>query len=237
MRRHGWFAALVTLTVLGCGTEGGIFSEGEAGAGAGGTSTGNGGDDPSTSSTGGAPSTSSTGGDPNTSSSTGGAPNTSSSTGGDGGAPSTSSTGTGGDMLPPVDCGNELCKIDGDSACCWDNYQFYGQPQGECVMGTVETDGCQTSAMGEPQAAGAETRIECQGPVHCAASETCCGELRSAFAQGQQIFFYESVTCQQACAGNQEVPLCDPTAATPCPLGGNCQQSSLLPTGYFVCAN
>lgn len=236
MRRHGWFVALVTFTVLGCGTESGIFSEGETGAGAAGETGGNGGDDPTTSSTGGAPSTSSNGGAPSTSSN-GGAPTTTSSNGGDGGDPTTSSTGTGGDMLPPVDCGNELCKVDDDGACCWDNYQFYGQPQGECVMGSVANDGCQTSAMGEPQQPGAETRIECQNAIHCGATETCCGELRSAFAQGQQVFFYESVTCQQMCVGNQEVPLCDPTSLTPCPLGGNCQQSSLLPTGYFVCAN
>ncbi|HHH30160.1 MAG TPA: hypothetical protein ENK57_17705, partial [Polyangiaceae bacterium] len=202
MRRHGWFAWLITFTALGCGTEAGIFSDG--GTGTGGETSGTGGDTSATSSAGGEPSTSSTGGAPTTSS-TGGAPSTSSSTGGvggTGGEPSTgSSTGTGGDMLPPVDCDGTTCKVDDDGACCWDNYEIYGEPQGECVQGTVATDGCQTFAMGEPQAPGAETRIECQTNVHCGAAETCCGELRSAFAQGQQIFFYESVTCQQNCGG------------------------------------
>jgi len=245
-RRHGWVAALVIITAWGCGTESGIFADGDSGAGAGSTITSAGGSDTgvggdsSTSGNGGDPTTTGTGGAPTTTG-TGGAPDASST--GVGGEPSTSSTGAGGDMLPPVDCGGTTCKVTDDGACCWDNHELYGPPQGECVQGTVANDGCQTFSQDEPGQPGAESRIECQSNIHCAANETCCGELRSAFSQtlNQQIFFYESVTCQQTCGGGgpgpQEVPLCDPGEANPCPQGGTCQQSTLLPSGYFVCAN
>jgi hypothetical protein len=133
----------------------------------------------------------------------------------------TCTPGGGGNM---VDCGPGLaCAVGPQAACCWDTYLTEGQPQGECVTGPPDADGCATQEDGS----GHETRIECQGAGSCAAGEICCGELYDS-PQGQN---YMNATCQASCSsfticvGDQE-----------CSGGESCNDSSYLPDGYGFCA-
>ncbi len=148
----------------------------------------------------------------------------------------TTSSSTGGATLV---CGDVDCPQGGLNACCWDNYQLNGAPQGQCVMGSPDNDGCITQAAAN---AGFETRIECQVPSQCAPGQVCCGDRQTYGGGGQpQVTWYASLTCVSDCPW-PDVELCEP-GVTPCPivdLNGVptqliCKPSQLLPSGYFVC--
>ena len=141
-----------------------------------------------------------------------------------------SSSSSGGGIA--VDCGQTECKVENQSACCWDNFQLNGPPQGECVQGSPENDGCDTEYDGMGN--GAETRIECQLPSHCKDGEFCCGD-RVLLDAGSA--YYATTSCQASCDEPDRI-LCDPLAASDlCPLGTFCVESQLLPPGYFICSN
>jgi hypothetical protein len=177
-----------------------------------------------------------------TQASTGGGGSTSSS-GGSGGATTSQSTTTGPGGGSSIDCGQTSCSFGGDSACCWDLYQQYGMPYAECVMGSVENDGCSTTMPGEPGEPGIETRIECQTTSQCGGGQVCCGHREQFFSGGQQYTYYESLTCQASCQW-PDITMCDdlqwsgncPMVDGPNgPVQGECKQSDLLPPGYIVC--
>jgi hypothetical protein len=148
-----------------------------------------------------------------------------------------------GPMPPPVmvGCGDVECPVDGQSACCWDEYNYNDPPQGECVSGPVDNDNCATdfgdNNNGVP---GFETRIECQLPEHCPQGTVCCADL----TQTQNGNWYNYIRCAATCDYPQQRVLCDPQAPdNVCPTvqTGNgpvqttCQGSTILPPGYNIC--
>ena len=235
---------LVGTAMAACGTDTtGVFASGEPGTGAsGGTGGqgGNGGDGGA--GNGGA----GTGGVGNGGSGTGGAGNGGSGTGGAGNGSSSSSSAqssSSGPMPPPVmvTCGDVLCPVEGQSACCWDEYEFNAAPRGECVTGPDDNDNCATD-FGNPDQGvpGFETRIECQIPAHCPEGTVCCGEL----TQTNNGNWYNLTRCAATCEYGPHRVLCDPQAPdSDCPMVDigngpeqpNCLPSTILPDGYFIC--
>jgi hypothetical protein len=139
-----------------------------------------------------------------------------------------SSSSTGG-MQDSVTCGDMLsCPVNGTHACCWDQDSQNDQPPfGKCVMGSPGNDGCATT--GGP--GGFHARITCDSPHQCPGG-FCCGHR---ILLGGNSAYYDAVSCQAAC-DDPNVRLCDPNDNTQtCPMGSFCQQSGLLPNGYFVC--
>jgi hypothetical protein len=174
-----------------------------------------------------------------------GAPATVTSSGNSGGGGSGGSEGTGGDVTTGpgstgsgqpamLACGDSSCPVGEDSACCWDDKNFHGQPQAECVTGDPDEDNCATSEDNPP---GAETRIECQQPSHCEAGEVCCGERHSQMGVGT---WYSETVCADDCDW-PDIQLCEPGYVCPTieTMGGPvqlvCKPSQLLPPGYMVC--
>jgi tRNA A-37 threonylcarbamoyl transferase component Bud32 len=155
-------------------------------------------------------------------------------------ASATATASTAAPALPPLECGNTSCPAAGGGACCWDNALSQGPPQGECVSGSLQADGCATTARGET-VRGFETRIECQVSAHCNAGEVCCARLVERGHKGEP--YYEWVKCMPRC----EQPLrqlCDDVrSAEACPrlpsgnrtVAAECKRSTLLPAGYLVC--
>jgi hypothetical protein len=225
----------VALAAVACG-DSALFGDGSPG---GGNDDGSGGEGATTSESSSSGTTTSTssgmGGDPSTTS-TG---TTTTSTGGNGGEPGTGGTGgMQGDKL--LDCGDELCPVGENSACCWDPYQAYGQPQATCVTGSIANDQCATLH----DSSGIETLITCQTPLQCGASQTCCADRETVQLQNQQVTLYMETSCQTSC-NFPDIQLCnDLNSSADCPMlptqgGGSvqgvCQQSQLLPPGYYVC--
>ncbi len=148
---------------------------------------------------------------------------------------SSSSTGGGGNL---IECGMSKCNLMAGQSCCWDKYAYYPPPQAKCVTGDIYSDDCQTMQTGW----GAATRIECQGPANCGASELCCARRKTFYDNNMQYPLYDQLTCQKSC-NFPDIVVCDKN--TVCPMlpkqmGGGfvqgvCQQSSLLPKGYTVC--
>jgi hypothetical protein len=136
-----------------------------------------------------------------------------------------SSSSTGG-PTSMVTCGDGLsCPVNGEHACCWEQF---GQQGGTCVMGQPMQDGCDTSQ--NPQT-GFHARITCDSPKDCPTG-FCCGHLVFTGGGGD---YYDEVSCQTVC-DNQNVRICDPNdMLQTCLNGTSCQQSGLLPNGYFVC--
>ena len=230
-RRLAWTFASLTLLAIGCGDASVL-----------GTANGEGGDDVVVS-RGGSDGSGGDTGSATVGSGAGTTTSSSSSSSGTGGSAGVGGMGQGGEPpMATLECGNQLCPVAGDNACCFDRYQIYGQPQAECVMGPVASDGCTTSMPGENGPGGFETRIECQVPEHCP-GQICCGQ-REAFQQmGQTYGYYESVTCVNECSYPNIVLCATPGLEMGCPMLPSqngpvqsvCQQSSLLPTGYYVC--
>jgi len=152
---------------------------------------------------------------------------------------SSTTSGTGGTPNPgfTLDCGgNTACPGGGENACCWDNFSVNDPPQGECVDGPPESDMCLT------QIGGFETRIECQRTSDCGPGLLCCANR----IQTQQGSYYEELTCESSC-NFPDIQICeDEMDSMNCPqlplqgpgnntVQGECQQSDLLPNGYFVC--
>jgi hypothetical protein len=157
----------------------------------------------------------------------------SSSGGGEGGAVTSTSSGP----VSMIDCGMVECPQGGDNACCWDEHQFSEPPYGVCV--DMPPGDCNTAI--EP--GGVHTRISCQTQEHCPGM-VCCAQRDDFPFQGNQIFYYVTVTCQNACDYNQDQRiLCDPVNPS-CPMADVngmpvqlvCVNSALLPMGYGVCA-
>ncbi len=146
--------------------------------------------------------------------------------------------------MPPVvmiTCGDVVCPVEGQSACCWDEYEYNDPPRGECVSGPDDNDGCATD-FGGNGAPGFETRIECQLPEHCAEGTVCCADLN----QTQNGNWYSLLRCATTCEYPAQRVLCDPQApdnACPVIMTGNgpvqttCQPSSILPDGFTICRN
>ena len=236
---------VVGTTMAACGTDTtGLFASGGQGAGTSGDAGGQGGAGNGGSGQGGAGNGGSgQGGVGNGGSGQGGAGNGGSGQGGAGNGPSSSSSSTtqssSSGPMPPlvmVACGNVECPVDGQNACCWDEYEFSDPPQGECVSGPDNNDNCNTEA-GQ---SGFESRIECQLPEHCPAGTVCCGDL----TQTQNGNWYPLLRCAATCTYPQQRVVCDPQAPdTDCPIiqtgGGQvqstCQPSTILPDGYNIC--
>jgi hypothetical protein len=103
---------------------------------------------------------------------------------------------------------------------------------GRWVTGTPSAVGCQEADVD----GGRETRIECQVPEDCG-GDICCGQR---VAESNGTAYYTIVACAPTCTGGASVQLCDPALPSPCPPaadGGaeHCQQSMLLPGGYYIC--
>jgi hypothetical protein len=89
------------------------------------------------------------------------------------------------------------------------------------------------------QIQGGETMITCAGPDDCDAGQVCCADRE--FFQNQT--FYITLACHSSCDW-PDVTMCDPGDPNfPCPVVQTmmgpvqtvCQQSQILPSGYFVC--
>jgi hypothetical protein len=88
-----------------------------------------------------------------------------------------------------------------------------------CCFTTVgQTFSCESSGT----CGGGQVDIFCDGPEDCP-GQVCCGNF--------QFNNYTDLSCVDDC-GN-EVPICGPGGS--CSGGDTCQQSGVLPTGYFVC--
>ncbi len=212
--------------VVGCGIGGtdSLFTSGGAGGGSanGGAGPGNGGSvatvNPVGGGQGGSPSTSSRASSTMSSSAMSSSEMSS--------AMSSSSTGGQQDM---VICGDGLsCPVNGTHACCWDqDTQNDPPPFGKCVQGNPGGDGCTTN--GGP--GGFHARIDCDSPHQCPGG-FCCGHR---VLLGGNSAYYDAVSCQAAC-DDPNVRVCDPNDnMQTCQPGTTCQQSGLLPDGYFVC--
>jgi hypothetical protein len=132
------------------------------------------------------------------------------------------STSTG---LPPqvsVDCNGSPCVVETGGACCFnlDEETQVCQPSGECEGDITDTI----------------VTLQCQAPDDCA-GQICCAhrELPSGSSP------YESTSCVASC-DYPDLYLCDINAPD-CPIydtfngpvQSECKQSTLLPTGYYVC--
>jgi hypothetical protein len=132
-----------------------------------------------------------------------------------------------------VACGATDCPVDGQSACCWDDYELNEGPQGECVKGPPDGDECDTE-FHQRSFTGAETRIECQLPSHCTGGDVCCGDR---VIVDQTSAFYATTQCQSQCDDPDRI-LCSPLEpSSTCPLGMFCTPSTLLPPGYHICTD
>ena len=103
---------------------------------------------------------------------------------------------------------------------------------------TPDNDGCKTYDQG--QGNGRQTRIECQTSAACGGGQICCGVR---VQNNNSPTYYSDVTCQAACTW-PNLQLCQPNNPNaPCPtittpqgtVQLKCQQSGLLPDGYWVC--
>ncbi|MDI1448797.1 hypothetical protein [Polyangium sp. 6x1] len=241
---------VVGTTMAACGTDTtGIFASGGQGAGTSGGGDGQGGAGQGGAGQGGA----GQGGAGNGGSGQGGAGNGGSSSqggagqGGAGNGPASSSSSSmqsssSGPMpVSMVACGDVVCPVGGQAACCWDEYDFNDPPQGECVSGPDDADNCETDFGGNGQP-GFESRIECQLPEHCPAGTVCCGDLM----QTQNGNWYPLLRCAATCDYPAQRVVCDPQAPdTDCPViqtgqgpvQTTCQPSTILPDGYNICRN
>ncbi len=223
-------ASALVLSVVGCGSIDGVdglFDQGTTGAG--GSTT--------TSSTTGATTTTTTSSATTTTTTTSSSSSASSSSASTTGSSTSSASGSSsssGGVSEILACGGTTCALGDDSACCWSKFKM--PASGACVQAPPETDGCKTFVADD----GLQTRIECQIGAQCDGG-VCCGH-RTFF--NQQNFFYDLVSCADAC-GASDITLCDPTnAADVCPkintqggpVQGVCKQSGSLPAGYFVCS-
>ncbi len=220
------------LSLFGCGGVNGadgLFDSGSSGAGGA----------PGTTSATGATSAATTGATTSSATSsasaTTGASSTSASSTSASSSSAASSSSTGGG-IETVSCGDVTCPIGTESACCWS--RFATPSSGACVQGSPDNDGCKTFLAND----GYETRIECQTSAQCDQG-VCCGQRTGFFQGGQQKFFYEILSCVDACP-SKDVTICDPTnPADVCPkiatqngpVQGVCKASTLLPSGYFAC--
>jgi hypothetical protein len=71
------------------------------------------------------------------------------------------------------------------------------------------------------------TSVLCSSSTQCASGQTCCGVHSSDSS-------YADVACRPTCSLSTEVVFCNPSAASDCPQGMMCQESSIL-TGMYVC--
>ncbi|MDI1435269.1 hypothetical protein [Polyangium sorediatum] len=238
---------VVGTTIAACGTDTtGLFASGGQGAGASGGAGGQGGAGNGGAGQGGAGNGGAgQGGAGNGGSGQGGAGNGGAGQGGAGNGPSSSSSSTQSSSsgpMPPVvmvACGDVVCPVSGQSACCWDDSNYNDPPQGECVSGPDDNDNCATEFGGNGQP-GFESRIECQLPEHCPAGTVCCGDL----TQTQGGNWYPLLRCAATCTYPQQRVICDPQAPdTDCPViqtgqgpvQMTCQPSTILPDGYNIC--
>ena len=169
-------------------------------------------------------STTSTSGPGSTSTSTTGPTTTTSSVSTTG--PTTTSVSTGettsvttGPEPVLVGCrGGGDCPTETGGVCCWD----LQAQSGSCVP---SADLCEFT-QAQPLVA-----ISCQVPDQCP-NQICCAQR--AFPSNQSP--YDATVCVDPgeCL-NPDRLVCDPNGA-PCPMGMSCIQSSLLPSGYFICA-
>lgn len=225
MKRANWIS-LGTLpglfaAALGCGGVGdanALFNGGETGQG--GAAASGAGTTTSQAST-----TTSTGSNTATTSSGNGSGSSGKGSSGSSGEGSGSSSSGGSTAVP---CGPVTCPLEGQGACCWDDKDFNPGPQAFCVQGPEESAGCAT----DPSQDGFETRIECKDSGQCG-QKICCAH-RVGF-NGGQLSYFDLVACKDACAGLDELALCD-LAAPACPDSTVCKPSTLLPDGYAVCS-
>jgi hypothetical protein len=148
-----------------------------------------------------------------------------------GGAPG-GGGGSGGAGLD-VACPTVKCAVVPDAgACCYDNATEHPKASGRCVDKPAVNDGCITDGSD----GGKETRIECGGPDDCP-DASCCATYGGMDPDAGGAW-YSIVACKSAC-GAADITLCDPEATMPCAdknhPGDACDQSQLLPPGYFIC--
>lgn len=157
--------------------------------------------------------------------------------GGASGSSSSSSTSSSSGMpiMGDIACGENICPVGIESACCYDHYKTNAEPYLQCVNGPADNDGCNTAG----GANGYETRIECQLPTHCAAGAVCCGNIETI----GPATWYTTLSCATTCTWPDSV-VCDLNSSThECPMvnhNGNmvqtmCMPSEYLPPEYGVC--
>ncbi len=239
-------ACVGLLMAVGCGTGDDLFTQGTPidSSGSGTTEGSSSGGSSSTSmSTSGTPSTS-TG---MTSASGGGNPVTTSTTSGMGGMGTGAGGPGGGDPVDFLDCGDSVCPVGGNNACCYDHHEQYEAPFATCVMGDIENDGCQTGYDANP---GFETRIECQSEDHCGGGDVCCARIAYSPTLNNNVYVELSCTDENDCVEPPQnefrgLVVCDSLGSTAgCPMifsgGGGmvqsvCKDSAPLPEGYLSC--
>jgi hypothetical protein len=204
----------VFLAGCGIGSTDSLFVSGGVGGGAA-SSGGQGGTNPAGGGQGGAPTTSSTGG---SSSSVAQSSASQSSS-----VVASSSTGAG----PTIECGDKMCPLDGNGACCWDQFGFSGGNQASCVKGQPNQDGCNTMA---DRNGGYHVQITCRLPSDCPGNQFCCGH-RAGDGQNQ---YYDVVSCQPQC-NQPNIRICDPNDNSDTCGGQNCGASQTLPPDYNRC--
>jgi hypothetical protein len=117
-------------------------------------------------------------------------------------------TTTGSGGGPQVTCNNMQCSP-GD-VCCFNPFG----PGDHCAMGAP---------------CGNLVQLKCNGP------EDCPGQICCAKFQNQNLV---GTACQSSCNGGNEVSVCNPAAADPCPNGGNCTSiAQITGDGYSLCLN
>jgi hypothetical protein len=81
---------------------------------------------------------------------------------------------------------------------------------------------------------GIFTEVSCSGPGYCPGGY-CCAQFTLQNTMPPRRH-YTSIACQAQCNSPfQETIVCDPSAANPCPYGGQCQMSGILSVPYYVC--
>ena len=220
-----------------CGGGGsGGSSAGAGGAGGGAGSPGTGGSSAGTGAQGGT--SAGTGAQGGTSAGTGAQGGSSAGVGAQGGSAGVAGTG-GGPAGSSVDCNGTPCDVASGGFCClslfgggtggFGGFGGFGGTGG----GGGSSDACRSP--NDPPCSGfGSVPATCDGPGDCSGGQVCCGTLSQGGPGGG---IYTDVSCADAssCGGQDHREICDPQASDPCPNGGQCQQSQLLPQGWNVC--
>jgi hypothetical protein len=79
------------------------------------------------------------------------------------------------------------------------------------------------------------TEVSCSSPAYCPGGY-CCAQFTVGGTPPNTYRRYTNISCQAQCnMPQQEIIVCDPNSANPCPFGGQCVPSTLLGTPYHVC--
>ena len=112
-----------------------------------------------------------------------------------------------------MQCDDGPCNVSEGNVCC---LQATGSTR-------VQEDAC--GALGAP--------VECDDPFDCEGGTVCCGHTDGGL--------YDEIRCDSECEWPNRTlctlggPPCEPIPGDNGPIATQCEQSSALPAGYFVC--